>query len=219
MPINRRSLVAMLTLSPALVLVRGVSAQDATPAPDQSIGDIGVVDAGSRTVLDLNDPEALVFQMTVLAFSDSDRAASAFQLIVDNASGALTTSDATPDAIATTIPGLEETDIDVGDDAVLYYQPDESGAAGIATLFVIDGIYVHQWSDLPVPLQENTLRIDPASLPAGLTALAELWFAQAHEGGAIAQLPGLDSFPAGYEVLNESSGLGEIAPASPAAAP
>ncbi len=223
MPINRRSVVAMLALTPALLAASGpvVRAQESTPAPgeDRNAADIGVVDAGSRTVWNLSDPEALVYQLTVLEFADPDRAASAFRLIVDGASGALENNAATPEAVATTIAGLEETDIDLGDDAIMYYQPDETGAAGIATLFVLTDVYVHQWATLPVPLQENTLRIDPASLPAGLLALAEPWFADEHDGDAIAQLPDLDQFPAGYEVLNESSGLSQLAPASPIAGP
>ena len=223
MPINRRSVVAILALTPALLVTThsAVSAQESTPAPaeDANAADIGVVDAGSRTVWNLSDPEALVYQLTVLEFADTDRAASAFQLIVDGASSAVENNAATPVAVATTIAGLEETDVELGDDAIMYYQPDETGAAGIATLFVLIGVYVHQWATLPVPLQENTLRIDPASLPAGLLALAEPWFAEEHDGDAIAQLPGLDRFPAGYEVLNESSGLGQLAPASPVAEP
>ena len=223
MPINRRSVVAMLALSPALLAATrsAVSAQESTPAPseDQNAADIGVVDAGSRTVWNLNDPEALVYQLTVLEFADTGRAASAFQLIVDGANGALENDASTPAAVATTIAGLEEIDVDLGDDAIMYYQPDETGAAGIASLFVLIDVYVHQWATLPVPLQENTLRIDPASLPAGLLALAEPWFAEDHDGDAIAQLPGLEQFSAGYEVLNESSGLGQLAPASPVAAP
>lgn len=221
MPTNRRSLVAILALTPAMLVAkgRGVVAQDATPTPEQTVADIGVIDAGSRTVWNLSDPEALVYQLTVLEFEDDERAASAFNLIVDGASGALEPNDATPDAVATTIAGLEETDIDLSDDAIMYYQPDETGAAGIATLFVLDGVYVHQWADLPVPLQENTLLIDPASLPEGLLALAEPWFGEEHEGEAIAQIPNLDQFPVGYEILDESSGLDSLAPASPVAAP
>lgn len=225
MPINRRSVVAMMSLTPALLVasrtVTRAGAQESTPAPsaDQDAADIGVVDAGSRTVWNLSDPEALVYTLTVLEFEDVDRAASAFQLIVDGASDALANNAATPDAVATTIAGLEETDIDLGDDSILYYQPDESGSAGIATLFVLIGVYVHQWATLPVPLQENTLRIDPASLPEALLALADPWFAEEHDGDAIAQLPNLDQFADGYEVLNESSGLGQLAPASPVAAP
>ncbi len=221
MPINRRSMVAIVAMTPALLMAkgRGVEAQDATPTPEQTVGDIGVVDAGSRTVWNLSDPEALVYQLTVLEFEDEERSKAAFQLIVDGASGALAPNDATPDAVATTIAGLEETDIDLADDAIMYYQPDESGSAGIATLFILDGVYVHQWADLPVPLQENALLIDPASLPEGLLALAEPWFGGEHEGGAVSQIPGLDQFPAGYEVLNESSGLDSLSPASPVAAP
>ena len=223
MPITRRSVVAMMALTPALLVTSrsAVRAQESTPAPgeDRNAADIGVVDAGARTVWNLNDPEALVYQLTVLEFADTERATSAFQLIIDGASSAIENTSATPEAAATTIPGLEETDVELGDAAVMYYQPDETGAAGIATLFLLTGVYVHQWATLPVPLQENTLRIDPASLPAGLLALAEPWFAEAHEGDAIAQLPNLDQFPAGYEVLNESSGLGQLAPASPVAEP
>ncbi len=221
MPINRRSMVGLLALTPAMLAASGptVQAQDATPAPEQTVGDIGVVDAGSRTVWNLSDPEALVYQLTVLEFEDDERAAAAFQLIVDGASGALAPNDATPDAVATSVAGLEETDIDLADDAIMYYQPDESGAAGIATLFVLDGVYVHQWAALPVPLQENTLLVDPASLPEGLLALAEPWFDEDHEGDAISQIPSLDQFPPGYEILNESSGLGSLTPASPVAAP
>ena len=221
MPINRRSMVAMLALTPAVFAAPGsvARAQDATPAPAQNAGDIGVVDAGSRTVWNLTDPEALVYQLTVLEFEDEERAATAFQLIVDGANGALAPTAATPDAVATSVAGLEEMDVDLADDAILYYQPDETGSAGIATLFVLDGVYVHQWADLPVPLQENTLLIDPASLPEGLLALAEPWFEEEHVGEAIAQIPDLDQFPADYEVLNESSGLDSLTPASPVAAP
>ena len=222
MPINRRSVVAMMALTPAMLAVSRSAflGRESTPAPDdQNAADIGVVDAGSRTVWNLSDPEALVYQLTVLEFEDTDRAAFAFRLIVDGASGALENNAATPAAVATTIAGLEETEVDLGDDAIMYYQPDESGAAGIASLFVLIDVYVHQWASLPVPLQENTLRIDPASLPESLLALAEPWFADRHDGDAIAQLPNLEQFPAGYEILNESAGLGQLAPASPVAAP
>lgn len=200
--------------------VGGVRAQDGTATPGQGAGDIGVVDAGSRTMVNLNDPTALVYQLTVLEFTDPERAAESLQLITDAASGTLPATASTPEAVATTIAGLDETVVDLGDEAVLYYQPDESGAAGIATLFVLDDVYIHQWAVLPVPVEENALLIDPATLSEDLLALAERWFDEEHTGEAIDQLPNLDLFPEGYEVLDESSGLESLGPsASPVAAP
>jgi hypothetical protein len=194
-------------------------AQEATPAAPERASDIGVIDAGSRTVWNLNDPTALVFQFTVLQFADSERAAASFRLITDAATGSIPSPNATPPVVPI-VPGLNETPIDLADEAVLYYQPDESGAAGIATLFVLDGVYVQQWSTLPVPLPNNTLLVDPASLSDGLLALAEPWFAERHEGDAIAQVPSLAEFPNGYQVLSETSGLDSLQPvASPASGP
>lgn len=194
-------------------------AQEATPAAPQRASDIGVVDAGSRTVWNLNDPTALVYQFTVLQFADNERAASSFRLITDAASGSISSPDATPQGVPT-VAGLDETPIDLADEAVLYYQPDESGAAGIATLFVLDGVYVHQWTTFPVPLPNNTLLVDPASLSDGLLALAEPWFAEKHDGDAISNLPNLGQFPADYQVLRETSGLDSLQPvASPVSGP
>ena len=215
-PMNRSvgRIVAVIAL--VLTLAGGatsaVRGQDATPSGQAS--DIGVVDAGSRIVWNLNDPMALVYQLTVLQFADAARAGSSFDLITEATGGLLTPTESTPAAVATSVAGLAEASVDVADRAVLYYQPDETGAAGIATLFVLDGVYVHQWAALPVPLQENTLLIDPASLSEALVTLAESWFGSGHEGAAIAQLPGLAQFPAGYEVLSERSGLDSIQPAA-----
>ena len=210
-------------LALGLVLTAGLvpaAAQEATPGADGSPSEIGVVDAGSRIVWNPNDPAALVYQLTVLEFADADRAASSFDQITDSTSGLLSPTDATPAAEVTAVAGLDEMTVDIADEAVLYYQPDASGAAGIATLFVLDGANVHQWSVLPVPIPENTLRIDPTTLPEALTALAEPWFADGHDGDAIAQLPNVDQFPAGYAVLSETSGLDALGlPADPDATP
>lgn len=214
------ALVAAVVLTLAPAAMGTAQGQEATPSSPDPAGDIGVVDAGSRSLWNPSDPTALVYQLTVLEFADPARATSSFELITNATSGFLAHNDATPDAVATTVAGLDETDVDLGDRAVLYYQPDESGAAGVATLFVLDGVYVHQWLALPVPLQENTLLIDPASLSDGLLTLARPWFGVGHDGDAIAQLPDLTQFPAGYEVLNETSGLDAIqSPASPVAVP
>ncbi|CAA9550173.1 MAG: hypothetical protein AVDCRST_MAG33-823 [uncultured Thermomicrobiales bacterium] len=200
--------------------VPSARAQDGTATPTRGASDIGVVDAGSRTLVNLDDPTALVYQLTVLEFTDQERAAESFQLIIDAASGNLPATESTPEAVATTIAGLEETVVDLGDEGVLYYQPDESGAAGIATLFVLEDVYIHQWAVLPVPVEENALLIDPESLSEDLLALAEPWFEEGREGDAIDQLPGLDRFPEGYEILDESSGLDSVGPpASPVVAP
>lgn len=209
----------VLVLVPMGTATATGQAQEATPAAPQRASDIGVVDAGSRTVWNLNDPTALVYQFTVLQFADNERAASSFRLITDAASGSISSPDATPQGVPT-VAGLDETPIDLADEAVLYYQPDQSGAAGIATLFVLDGVYVHQWSTLPVPLPNNTLLVDPARLSDDLLALAEPWFAEQHDGDAITHLPSLAQFPAGYQILSETSGLDSLQPvASPVSGP
>ena len=220
-----RRFAAMLALGLTLMLTLAfgtvpASAQDATPGAGGNPSAIGVVDAGSRIVWNANDPAALVYQLTVLEFADAARAASSFDQITDSTSGLLSPGDATPAAEVTAVAGLDETTVDLADEAVLYYQPDASGAAGIATLFVLDGAFVHQWSVLPVPIPENTLRIDPTTLPEALKALAEPWFVDGHEGDALAQLPNIEQFPTGYEVLSETSGLDALGlPADPDATP
>ncbi len=194
------------------------SAQDtipaATPAAGRSAADIGVVDAASRTLWNETDATALVYQFTVLVFDTPDQAADSFQSITDRASGFIEADEATPEAVASALESIDRTDVDLADGAVMYYQPDETGSAGIALLFTLDDTAVHQWSTLPVPLQENALLIDPATLPEALLAVAEPWFAADPEpdGTVLDLLPGLEQVPAGYSVLQESSGIDDLDP-------
>ena len=220
-PMTRRRLlavgfaagVAVPTIASTPVAAQDASA-DATPAADQTAADIGVIDAASRTLWNDTDVNALVYQFTVLVFDTPEQAADSFGLITDRASGFVEAEDATPEAVASVLRTIDRTDVDFGDEAVMYYQPDETGSAGIAILFVLDGTAVHQWSTLPVPLQENALLVDPAALPEALREIAEPWFAAEPpvDADVLALLPGLEQVPPGYSILQESSGLDDLDP-------
>ena len=186
----------------------GVAAQDATP--DANAAAIGVVDAGSRQLWNPNDATAPVYGLTVLQFSTADQARSAFTTITNASTGYL---PATPEATAG-VTALQRTGLSIADGATLYYQPGPNGGAGIATLFVLSGVFVHQWYAVPVPIAQNQLLVDPAVLQQDLTTLAQSWFATPHDGGAMAQLPTVGQLPSGYSVLTEQAGLAQTQPAT-----
>ncbi|HEV2528042.1 MAG TPA: hypothetical protein VGT61_06335 [Thermomicrobiales bacterium] len=215
---RRQVLAAGLIAGAGITAIgRAAAAQEATPpatpGTGQTAADIGVVDAASRTLWDDTDSTRLVYQFTVLVFDTPEQATDSFRLITDRASGFAEAADATPEAVASTLGTIDRTDVEIGDEAVMYYQPDETGSAGIAILFVLDDTAVHQWSILPVPLQENALLVDPATLPEALLAVAEPWFeADPAEGEVLDLLPGLEQVPEGYTVLQESEGIDDLDP-------
>lgn len=184
----------------------------ATPAPDArtSPADIGLVDAASRSMWNVNDPTALVYQLNVLVFDTPERARAAFDLVTAATTAAVSATPVAGTPGGAPVPvtsGASVTAVALGDAAQLYYQPDETGAAGIAILFLLDGTALHQWSTLPVPLQENVLLIDPVRVTGEVQALATTWFATDRVGPAPTLLPGLEQLPAGYSVFQETSGL------------
>ena len=184
----------------------GVTAQDATPSANAAA--IGVVDAGSRQLWNANDATAPVYGLTVLQFSTANQARSAFATITSASAGYLPA--ATPDPATPAL--LQRTDLPIADGAALYYQPDSNGGVGIATLFVLSGVFVHQWYAVPVPVEQNQLLVDPAVLQQDLTTLAQSWFAVPHDGDAMAQLPTVGQLPSGYSVLAEQAGLSQTQP-------